>query len=49
MKGRLRVLIAEDSATDYELLLLELEKSGYDCATTRVDTRDAMNAALDGA
>jgi len=47
MKGQLRVLVAEDSVNDYELLLHELRKSGYDTTTTRVDTPEAMAAALD--
>jgi signal transduction histidine kinase len=45
--GKLRVLVAEDSVNDYELLLRELRKSGYETTTVRVDTPEAMAAALD--
>ncbi len=47
MKGSLRVLLVEDSEQDYELLLLELGTSGYDVTTARVETAEAMGAALD--
>jgi DNA-binding NtrC family response regulator len=42
----LRVLLVEDSETDAELLLHELAHGGYAVAATRVDTADAMQAAL---
>jgi PAS domain S-box-containing protein len=43
----LRVLIVEDSEDDVLLLLRELRRGGYDPTHVRVDTRDAMRAALD--
>jgi len=43
---RLHVLIVEDSENDAELLKLELERSGYELACQRVQTREAMRAAL---
>ena len=43
----LRVLLLEDSADDAELLLRELKRGGYDPAVERVETREAMAAALD--
>ena len=43
----LSVLIAEDSEADTELLLRELRRAGYDPAWERVETADAMRAALD--
>src|SRR5437588_90455 len=43
----LRVLIAEDSEDDARLLLRELARAGFDPAHQRVDSRAAMQAALD--
>jgi len=43
----LRVLLIEDSADDAELLGFELMNQGYDPRTTRVETRAALEAALD--
>jgi diguanylate cyclase len=43
----LRVLIVEDSKDDAELLVIELEKGGYDPIYTRVDTEADMQAALE--
>jgi len=43
----LRVLIAEDSEDDARLLLLELQRAGFDPAYERVDNHGAMQAALD--
>ena len=43
----LSVLIAEDSEADTERLLRELRRAGYDPAWERVETADAMRAALD--
>lgn len=42
----LRVLIVEDSEDDAELLVCELERSGYNLISERVDTPGAMKAAL---
>jgi len=47
MKNPLRVLIVEDSREDTVLLLWELEHGGYQTTHERVDTADALNAALD--
>ncbi|MBI4322417.1 MAG: response regulator [Chloroflexi bacterium] len=47
MRKPLRVLIVEDSKADAELLLIELEKSGYDPTSERVDTAAGMSEALD--
>lgn len=46
MKPRLPVLIVDDSADDAELLVLELTRGGYDVVSLRVDTADALQAAL---
>ena len=43
----MRVLIVEDSEADTELLLRELRRAGYDPVCERVETADAMRAALD--
>ena len=42
----LRVLIVEDSADDSELVLRQLRQGGYDPTSERVQTAEAMNAAL---
>jgi len=42
----LRVLIVEDSADDAELLVRELQRGGYGPVCERVDTAEAMQAAL---
>ena len=47
MRVPLRVLIAEDSENDARLLVRELERAGFDTAYERVDSRTAMQAALD--
>ena len=47
MRVPLRVLIAEDSENDARLLVRELERAGFDAAYERVDSRAAMQAALD--
>ena len=44
---RLRVLIVEDSPNDAELLLHELRRAGYDPAWERVESAEAMSAALE--
>ncbi len=43
----LRVLIAEDSEDDAQLLLRELERAGYQLTSERIDTPSGMQAALD--
>lgn len=45
---QLRILIVEDNADDAALVLRELRKSGYEPAFERVDTAEAMRAALKG-
>src|SRR5881628_2728346 len=47
MSKPLRVLIVEDSEDDAVLLLRELQQGGYAPAFERVDTPEAMSAALD--
>jgi PAS domain S-box-containing protein/putative nucleotidyltransferase with HDIG domain len=49
MGTALRALIVEDSATDYELLVAELRRGGYDPIASRVETAGEMDAALDAA
>lgn len=43
----LRVLVVEDSEDDALLLLRELKRAGYDATWERVDTPEAMEAALE--
>jgi PAS domain S-box-containing protein len=45
-KTALKVLIVEDSVHDTELLLRALARAGYEIAAARVDTPEAMRAAL---
>jgi PAS domain S-box-containing protein len=47
MKIPLRLLMVEDSADDAGLVVDALEESGYAVAWERVDTADAMRAALE--
>jgi len=47
MNLHLRVLIVEDFEDDMLLILRELRRSGYIVTYVRVDTADAMQAALD--
>jgi signal transduction histidine kinase len=47
MKKPIRVLIVEDREDDAELVLLELQRGGYDPVWLRVETPEAMSAALD--
>ena len=47
MKRPLRILIVEDSKDDADLLLWEVRSGGFDPSHVRVDTLDAMGAALD--
>jgi len=46
MTAPLRVLLVEDSPTDAKLVLKELERGGRRVEAERVETRDAMQAAL---
>jgi signal transduction histidine kinase len=43
----LRALVVEDSEQDAALLVLELRRGGYDLSFERVETAEAMQAALD--
>src|SRR5689334_17094201 len=47
MGTSLRVLLVEDSEDDAHLLARELWRAGYDLTHERVDTADALKAALD--
>jgi PAS domain S-box-containing protein len=47
MGNPLRVLMIEDSEDDALLLARELRRAGYDLTYERVDTADALKAALD--
>lgn len=47
MGAPLRVLMVEDSEDDSELLVHELRRGGFDLTATRVDTEDALRAALE--
>jgi two-component system, cell cycle sensor histidine kinase and response regulator CckA len=47
-RAALRVLLVEDSEDDAALVLMALERGGYDVTHVRVQTREAMAAALDG-
>lgn len=47
MKGRLRALMVEDNPDDCELVLRELRKGGYEPDFERVETAEAMGAALE--
>jgi PAS domain S-box-containing protein len=46
MSTPLRALLVEDSEGDARLIVLELERSGYDVSFERVDTAKAFDAAL---
>jgi putative nucleotidyltransferase with HDIG domain len=46
-KPLLRILLVEDSEDDASLLLREIQKSGYSVDCERVETAEAMRAALD--
>lgn len=48
MSKKLNVLIIEDSEDDAFLILHELQRAGYELISERVDTSEAMNAALAG-
>jgi PAS domain S-box-containing protein len=47
MNGMLRILMAEDSPDDAQLILLQLEQEGLEIDYRRVDTEAAFRAALD--
>ena len=47
MSTPLRVLVVEDSEDDASLIMRELRAGGFDPASKRVDTADAMAAELD--
>ena len=47
MKPLLRALIVEDSEDDTRLLLREIERSDYEIVHERVETAEALSAALD--
>ncbi|MDQ3365352.1 MAG: response regulator [Myxococcota bacterium] len=47
--GTLRLLVAEDSEDDYELLLRELGKGGYVVESKRVASAEALGVALEQA
>ena len=47
MSVPLRILIIEDSEDDAVLMLLELRRNGYEPTSERVDSAEAMSAALD--
>jgi len=42
----LRALLVEDSPADAELLIHELKSAGFDLMCERVETAEAMTAAL---
>ncbi len=43
----LRMLLVEDSPDDAALLLWELKRSGFDCRSRRVESREEMESALE--
>lgn len=47
MARPLRLLLIEDSENDAALVLRELRRGGFDVASERVETREAMSEALD--
>ena len=47
MSVPIRVLIVEDSEDDAVLMLLELRRNGYEPTSERVESAEAMSAALD--
>ena len=46
MSQKLRALIIEDSPDDFQLLLRELQRNGYEVDFERVETENAMRTAL---
>ena len=47
MERLLRVLIVEDAPDDAQLVVMQLEQGGFDVQFQRVDSAEAMRAALD--
>src|SRR5690606_25965517 len=47
MSERLRVLMVEDEESDAELARLALKRGGFELECRRVDSADALRAALD--
>ncbi|MBI5014846.1 MAG: PAS domain S-box protein [Deltaproteobacteria bacterium] len=47
MGTQLHVLVVDDSEDDALLVLRELRRAGYECAFRRVETAEAMDAALE--
>ncbi len=47
MNHSLRVLLVEDNPDDAELLQLELKRGGYDLTCQRVETKEALEKALE--
>ncbi len=45
MTKALRVLVCEDNEDDYELLVLELRRAGYQSETIRVESAAELRAA----
>src|SRR6266550_3608862 len=48
MDRLLKILLVEDSEEDAELIALALQRGGLNVRVDRVDTRPALEAALDG-
>jgi len=46
-RQKLNVLIVEDSGSDARLMELHLEDAGYEPVSQRVETPEAMSAALE--
>ena len=46
MSTHLRILLIEDSEDDAQLVLREVQRAGYEVESERVETADAMRAAL---
>jgi CheY-like chemotaxis protein len=47
MARPIRVLHAEDSETDVELVMRELKRSGFEPMVDRIETAEGMNQALE--
>lgn len=46
MPDALRVLVVDDNADDFELMLLQLRRAGFEPIAQRVETADEMRDAL---